>query len=564
MNTHQLKNKIRGSLIGGAIGDALGYPIEFLSLSSIRKKYGEKGITEFSLSPKGKALISDDTQMTLFTANGLLFGVTRWFTSDSIMGDLDSYVHYAYREWFETQIDAPIEEQRYYTCWLRKIPELNVERAPGNTCMSALGELSQRYGVQNDSKGCGGVMRVAPVGLMAATYFNHYGEKNGRDWTSQRVAYLAGACAALTHKHPLGYMSAAFHALLIYKIVLCENPITPAEFDRLCESSLAELPQLYEKPEEKTALEELQSIVRKALSLAESKEPAATVIPYLGQGWVGEETVAIALYCAKKNLNNFEQAVIDAVNHDGDSDSTGSVCGNIIGAIVGYDAIPDYYKQNVELADIILEIADDLNTICPLGECVNSKSSIIVQNRWRSKYIEAQPYNNEQFWLSLAEQLGQFRKGKITQQELINMFPELEIADGWRKYSSIKEAIDLTIPQECPLSLIPKIVIAACKEEKGEVNLVELHIEVSYQPEWSNLHQIGRLVNMCQTKEPVSFYHVGILKFRDSNELFVELRMCIKEGSHGDEDGYDVGSDTWLVGILKEDGTWLRKWYVEL
>lgn len=388
-----LQDKIRGSLVGGAIGDALGYPIEFMGIRHIMEKYGnpatQTGLTHYQLSLTGKAFISDDTQMTLFTANGLLFGVTRWFTSDSVMGDLDSYVYYAYREWFETQIDAPIEEQRHYTCWLRKIPELNVERAPGNTCMSALGELSRRDGVQNNSKGCGGVMRVAPVGLMAATYFNHYGENKGRDWTSQRVAYLAGACAALTHKHPLGYMSAAFHALLIYKLVLCENPITPAEFDRLCESSLAELPQLYEKPEEKTALEELQTIVRKALSLAESKEPAATVIPCLGQGWVGEETVAIALYCAKKNLDNFEQAVIDAVNHDGDSDSTGSVCGNIIGAIVGYDAIPDYYKQNVELADIILEIADDLNTICPLGEYVDPKNRTDEQNRWYSKYIEA-------------------------------------------------------------------------------------------------------------------------------------------------------------------------------
>lgn len=390
-----LQDKIRGSLIGGAIGDALGYPIEFMAFRHIMEKYGnlatQTGLTHYLLSLNGKAFISDDTQMTLFTANGLLFGVTRWFTSDSVMGDLDSYVHYAYREWFETQIDTPIEEQRHYTCWLRKIPELNVERAPGNTCMTALGELSQRYGVQNNSKGCGGVMRVAPVGLIAATYFNHYGEQKGRDWTSQRVAHLAGACAALTHKHPLGYITAAFHALLIYKLVLCEKPITPSYFDRLCEASHSELSQLYEKQEEKTALEELQSIIRKALSLAENKEPSTTAIPYIGQGWVGEETVAIALYCVKKNLNNFEQAIIDAVNHDGDSDSTGSVCGNIIGAIVGYDAIPDYYKHNVELENIILEIADDLNTICPLGEYVNPNDRTDVQNRWYSKYIEAQP-----------------------------------------------------------------------------------------------------------------------------------------------------------------------------
>ena len=71
-------DKIRGALIGGAIGDALGYPVEFLTLDRITGKYGEQGITAYELDRiSGKALISDDTQMTLFTANGILFGETR-------------------------------------------------------------------------------------------------------------------------------------------------------------------------------------------------------------------------------------------------------------------------------------------------------------------------------------------------------------------------------------------------------------------------------------------------------------------------------------------------------
>jgi len=170
---------------------------------------------------------------------------------------------------------------------------------------------------------------------------------------------------------------------------------------------------------------------------------------------------------------------------------------------------------------------------------------------------------NEQFWLSVAKQLGRFRKGEITKQELVNMFPKLEITNGWRKYDFIKEAINLTIPQECPLPLIAKIVIAASKEEIGNVNSVDLRAQVSFQPEWSALRQIDRLEQTCQAKRPITFFHVGILKFHNSDELYIELRNCIKEGSHGDEDGYDVGSDTWLVGILKEDGTWLRNWYIE-
>ena len=75
---NNLCDKVRGSLIGGAIGDALGYPIEFMSLKAIRQKYGDKGYINYQeFNNLGKAVISDDTQMTLFTANGLLNYITR-------------------------------------------------------------------------------------------------------------------------------------------------------------------------------------------------------------------------------------------------------------------------------------------------------------------------------------------------------------------------------------------------------------------------------------------------------------------------------------------------------
>ena len=69
-------DKFKGCLLGGAAGDALGYAVEFLDEPGIVKKYGKNGITSYDLSD-GKALISDDTQMTLFTANGMLLGTTR-------------------------------------------------------------------------------------------------------------------------------------------------------------------------------------------------------------------------------------------------------------------------------------------------------------------------------------------------------------------------------------------------------------------------------------------------------------------------------------------------------
>ena len=96
-------DKYRGCLIGGAAGDALGYAVEFLDDAAIFSKYGENGITEYSLV-NGVAEISDDTQMTLFTANALLLGTTRGMTR-GIMGSYPSYISLCYKEWLRTQYE---------------------------------------------------------------------------------------------------------------------------------------------------------------------------------------------------------------------------------------------------------------------------------------------------------------------------------------------------------------------------------------------------------------------------------------------------------------------------
>ncbi len=88
--------------------------------------------------------------------------------------------------------------------------------------------------------------------------------------------------------------------------------------------------------------------------------PDYEAIAQIGEGWVAEETLAIAVYCCAKHFDNFEKALVASVNHGGDSDSTGAVTGNILGAAVGYDAIPTHFKNNLELHDVILHVADDL------------------------------------------------------------------------------------------------------------------------------------------------------------------------------------------------------------
>lgn len=148
------QDKIRGSLLGGAIGDALGYPVEFMSYSQIKSKFGENGITRFELNKDGVAEISDDTQMTLFTANGLLFGHTRG-AMRGIMANPEDYIRDAYVEWWQVQTDN-IDYTAWHSDWIREVKELHSKRAPGNTCMQALQAISFHENVSNNSKGCGG------------------------------------------------------------------------------------------------------------------------------------------------------------------------------------------------------------------------------------------------------------------------------------------------------------------------------------------------------------------------------------------------------------------------
>ena len=153
-------DKFRGCLLAGAAGDALGFEVEFLSEETIFERFGETGITEYYLH-RGVAEISDDTQMTLFTATGLLLGTTRGMNR-GIMGSYESYIRLSYKDWLRTQTDTFPLPNEYHYSWLTNISQLFSRRAPGNTCMSALmcEEIGSTENPINQSKGCGGVMRL--------------------------------------------------------------------------------------------------------------------------------------------------------------------------------------------------------------------------------------------------------------------------------------------------------------------------------------------------------------------------------------------------------------------
>ncbi len=319
------RSQFLGCLLGGAVGDALGAPVEFMDFVQIRRSHGDGGIRDFAPAYGKTGAITDDTQMTLFTAEGVI----RALVKGSVKGICDPYevMRRAYLRWLITQKEvSPVEFRA--DGWLITQRALFRRRAPGNSVLSALRDGGYHPGdpPQNDSKGCGGVMRVAPVGLLMENPFD-YGCKS----------------AAITHGHPMGQIPAGCLAVLIRAII-----------------TGADLPDaITEARESATAYPEQVDLIDNAISLAESDAISSKAIHSLGGGWTAPDALAIAIFACLRG-ESLEEAVVIAVNHDGDSDSTGSMAGQIMGTLHGVDAIPTRWKEGVELRDVVEQVAIDL------------------------------------------------------------------------------------------------------------------------------------------------------------------------------------------------------------
>jgi len=307
--------KYEGCLLGLAIGDALGAPVEFLTLDGIKMLYGKNGVTDFhdwNGFPIGS--YTDDTQMALATAQGCLNAYERW--ENRGICNVTFQIYKCYLEWLEFQSN-PKEV-----------------RGPGNTCIKALqsGKMGTLENRINDRKGCGGVMRTAPIGLT---------------FPPDKAFQQGAECAAITHGHPSGYLSAGFLSEMISLI------IDGKTLDESIDLSIKQLIK-YE------GYEETLDKVKQACELANTKKSVINSIQEIGGGWVGEEALAISIYCSLKFSDNWEKGVLASVNHSGDSDSTGAITGAILGALIGIKGIPEKLVRDVENCYWIKKLAIEM------------------------------------------------------------------------------------------------------------------------------------------------------------------------------------------------------------
>ncbi|GAB2610473.1 ADP-ribosylglycohydrolase family protein [Kribbella endophytica] len=335
--------RVRGCLLGGAIGDALGGPVEFRDGRSIVAEHPD-GVRTFLAGgnnwPPGT--VTDDTQMTLFAVEGLIRAGVR---TDRGLGLTVAVTQHAFDRWLDTQLLPGPSGER--DGWLQGEQWLYVRRAPGNTCLTALTEARKgsdriaQFGAQavNDSKGCGGVMRSAPFGLLPY--------EGNAEWVFDAAAESAG----YTHGHPTGKLASGALALLIHLIV------QGADLEGALDATLELLVRKEQHEETSAAL-----IRARELAAGTVPAPGPATVELLGGGWIAEEALAIGLYAALayRAPEQFLDALALSVTHSGDSDSTGAICGNILGALHGETALPAELVFAVEGRGVILELADDL------------------------------------------------------------------------------------------------------------------------------------------------------------------------------------------------------------
>jgi ADP-ribosyl-[dinitrogen reductase] hydrolase len=318
------RSRVIGCIVGGAVGDALSAPVEFMGMAQIASTFGPGGIADYEIAYGRRGAITDDTQLTLFTAEGLIGSKAR---PQSDFENAPSAIHRAYLRWLHTQGEP--QDKDLVVGWLVEQRVLYNSRSPGITTLSALrsGEMGTVEKPLNDSKGCGGVTRAAAVAVAGEAAFD-----------------LGMRVAAITHGHPTAQLVAGAFAAVI--AALLDGAAIGAAIDG-ARGRLAG----------RKAAREVLIAIDAAANLAESDPDAA--IDRLGTGWVAEEALAIALFSAL-TAPDFATGVLRAVNHGGESNSTGAMTGSILGAKLGREAIRPDWVAGLEARAVIEQVGEDL------------------------------------------------------------------------------------------------------------------------------------------------------------------------------------------------------------
>lgn len=365
---HSKRDHYRGCLLGLAIGDAMGYPVDTRTWSQIQEDYGPYGLMGYDLR-NGYAEVSSHTQIAAFSCNGLLLGQTR----GQVYGKMAPFVRYvglSQQEWAigQRRYDQPGRNH----CWVFRVSEMRHRHCTDTRMVETLnrGKLGSLEDPVNRYDTPGSLASGIAAGIFA---------DSGR-LKQPESDRLGAECVALTHGHPLAFLPGAAVAHLISNCL--RQPEKPLKL--LVREMLRALQEQFvrEYPRE---VGQITALVEQAVSLAEERLTQPVTAMERLKCDTGAEVLAGAVYAALFCEDDFDNAMVIAANHSGRSAAVSCLTGAILGARMGEEGLPDFYMDGLYIADVLRELADDLITGCPMV-----RGSGLFDGDWESKYLHGE------------------------------------------------------------------------------------------------------------------------------------------------------------------------------
>jgi ADP-ribosylglycohydrolase len=311
MDLDSVQDRVMATVLGAAVGDAMGHPTEFLSMQQIRAKYGFRGVTGYELywNREGKhfAPYTDDTQMAELVLRALLARTSNVDLDGSMKKLAASFIDWS------------------------KNPQ-GGHRAPGGACMSGCRALAAgaHWSEAGGEKagGCGSVMRAYPFGIVF-----------GAD--TDRAERWAVEHSKLTHRDPIAFAACA--AMAVGTSLLLNGANVTVATAEMVGAACRYSPRTAE-------------MIARAIDDARSGVQPEVTLDRL-RAWSAHEAIAAAVYVLERHPNNMREAILEGANTPGDSDSIASIAGALVGAHAGTMSLPLDWVQDLERSDELQRLA---------------------------------------------------------------------------------------------------------------------------------------------------------------------------------------------------------------
>ena len=354
----------RGALLGLAVGDAMGYTVDSRSWAEIQEDYGPHGLMGYDLA-NGYAEISSYTQLAAFTCNGLLFGLTRGQMTGQ-MAPFIKYVALSSLEWAGSQRRWEKMPRTY--CWLYRQPELCRRHCMDTRMLDTLENrhLGSLEEPQNYFYGPESLTTAVGVGL-----FYHPDRMKRKE-----CDFLGAEAVALTHGNPSAFLAGFALSHIVGRLIRKPDLPLKTVVKEACDHVKDEFGHQYSQAFE------LCNLLKMAVSLSENPYQNPVEVMEKLQCCSGSQVLAGAIYACLVSDKDFDTAMIIAVNHSGRSAAVGAVAGAILGLRLGDQALPSFYLECLEPAEILQELAYDLHGGCPM-----EMGNKLFDLDWDRKYL---------------------------------------------------------------------------------------------------------------------------------------------------------------------------------